>query len=157
MAAVQRTTHDNSAPIALFVIGMRVNKPWLLHRWLPVFFAMPRMLRELSRNPDSGLLAVRNAISGRTLFVVQYWRSAADLQRYANDPASRHRPAWLRFYRGCGPSGAVGIFHETYQVEAGKHESLYGNMAPFGLARATGGAIPVRAAKQRFAERMRVA
>jgi len=30
----------------------------------------------------------------------------------------------------------VGIFHETYKVEAGAHESVYGNMPLFGLAAA---------------------
>jgi hypothetical protein len=25
---------------------MRINKPWKLHKWLPVFRAMPKMIRE---------------------------------------------------------------------------------------------------------------
>lgn len=154
MASVERTTHDNGEPIVLFLIGMRVNKPWLVHRWIPVMFAMPRMILELSREKDSGLLAFRYALAGGTLLVIQYWRSTADLERYANDAKRLHRPAWLRFYRGAGPSGAVGIFHETYAVDAGRHESLYGNMPPFGLARATGGAISLQEAKRRFADRI---
>ena len=28
----------------VFIIGMRVNKPWKLHKWLPVFAAMPPMI-----------------------------------------------------------------------------------------------------------------
>ena len=31
----------------VFLIGMRINKPWKLHKWLPVFLGMPRMLKEL--------------------------------------------------------------------------------------------------------------
>ena len=38
----------------VFLIGMRINKPWKLHKWLPVFFGMPRMLKELQRDPASG-------------------------------------------------------------------------------------------------------
>ena len=40
----------------VFLIGMRINKPWKLHKWVPIFLAMPRMLRELSRHPELGLL-----------------------------------------------------------------------------------------------------
>jgi hypothetical protein len=31
----------------------------------------------------------------------------------------------------------VGIWHETYAVEAGHHEAIYNNMPVFGLAKAT--------------------
>ena len=40
----------------VFLIGFRINKPWKLHKWLPVFLAMPRMLKELEGRPDSGFL-----------------------------------------------------------------------------------------------------
>ncbi len=33
--------------------------------------------------------------------------------------------------------GSIGIWHETYLVEPGKFECVYGNMPPFGLAAAT--------------------
>ena len=29
----------------VFLIGLRINKPWMLHKWLPVFRAMPRMIQ----------------------------------------------------------------------------------------------------------------
>ena len=31
----------------------------------------------------------------------------------------------------------VGIYHETYKVQAGQYEAIYGNMPLFGLAAAT--------------------
>lgn len=40
--------------------------------------------------------------------------------------------------RGEGPTGAVGIWHETYAVQAGAHESLYVGMPPTGLGKAFG-------------------
>jgi hypothetical protein len=40
----------------VFMIGMRVNRPQQVRKWLPVFVAMPRMLRELAKDPDSGFL-----------------------------------------------------------------------------------------------------
>jgi hypothetical protein len=41
----------------VFLIGMRINKPLHLHKWLPVARAMPRMLQELYRQPALGLLS----------------------------------------------------------------------------------------------------
>ena len=41
--------------LVVFLIGMRINQPWRPDLWLPVFQAMPAMLAELSRDPDSGL------------------------------------------------------------------------------------------------------
>ena len=40
----------------VFLIGMRINKWWKIHKWLPVAIAMPKMLRELGQNPDLGFL-----------------------------------------------------------------------------------------------------
>ena len=44
-----------------FLIGMRVNKPWKVHAWWPVFVAMPRMLKYLAEHPDKGLLGYEQA------------------------------------------------------------------------------------------------
>ena len=38
--------------IVVFLIGMRVNRPWKVPRWWPVFSAMPRMLRHLEQHPE---------------------------------------------------------------------------------------------------------
>ena len=40
----ERVTAHTEEPFAVFLIGMRVNKPWKVHRWLPVARAMGRML-----------------------------------------------------------------------------------------------------------------
>jgi hypothetical protein len=40
----------------VFLIGMRINHLLLVHKWLPVARAMPRMLRELMQRPELGLL-----------------------------------------------------------------------------------------------------
>jgi len=54
-----RMTHAYDGDLVLFLIGMRINRPWRLDLWLPVFFAMPAMLAELSKDKDSGLLGYR--------------------------------------------------------------------------------------------------
>mgnify|MGYP003693751701 CR=1 FL=1 len=52
MASVipSRMTHDHDGDLVLFLIGMRINKPWRPDLWLPVFNAMPAMLAELSKD-----------------------------------------------------------------------------------------------------------
>jgi hypothetical protein len=50
----RRLTARMDEPFVVFVIGMRINAYWRLHEWLPVAVAMPRMLRELEADPDSG-------------------------------------------------------------------------------------------------------
>lgn len=125
----------------VFIIGMRINKPWKVHKWLPVARAMPRMLEELSRNPDSGFLGAQQlGLSA----LVQYWRSFEALEKYARSADNRHWPAWVAFNKRMGASrGDVGIWHETYRVSAGAYEAIYSGMPPHGLGLA-GRLIPAR-------------
>ena len=120
----------------VFVIGMRINKLLLVHKWLPVARAMPPMLRELMQNKQLGLLHVETFLNGRTLLTLQYWRSFEQLHAYAHARDKEHLPAWAEFNRRVGGNGSVGIFHETYEVRAGAYECVYVNMPPVGLARA---------------------
>ena len=50
----RRVTADIEGDFVVFLIGMRINKPWKIHKWLPVVMAMPRMIQELQRRPESG-------------------------------------------------------------------------------------------------------
>jgi hypothetical protein len=134
----------------VFLIGMRINRPLRIDRWLPIFRAMPRMVRELENDPESGFLGTtwtwaipappsRAARSERRAgatgpLLVQYWRSFDELERYARNPDAEHLPAWRRFNRQVRASGDVGIWHETYRVRAGEYEAVYGNMPRVGLA-----------------------
>lgn len=71
-----RTTADAEGEVVVLLIGMRVNHFWAVHQWLPVMPAMFRMLAELARDGDRGLLGrVLLTASPRTYYVVQYWES----------------------------------------------------------------------------------
>ena len=70
--------------------------------------------------------------------VVQYWRSFADLERFARDRDDPHLEPWRRSTGGSRDTGDVGIWHETYRVRTGDIETIYGNMPPHGLAAAVG-------------------
>jgi hypothetical protein len=127
-------------PLVLFLIGMRINTFWRVWEWLPAFLAMGPMIVELYKNPELGFLRARTEMAGRTITVIQYWKSFEALEAYASNSERRHRPAWTAFYkRSTRGTGAVGIFHETYVVRPGEVESLYVDMpADFGLGGAVG-------------------
>ena len=136
----ERVTADLPGDFVVFLIGMRINRPLLVHKWMPVAGAMPRMIAELSRRPELGFLHAESWFS-RTLLMVQYWRSMEQLLAYATDREAQHLPAWKAFNRAIGTNGAVGIWHETYAISPGGAESVYVNMPPFGLGKA-GSLVP---------------
>ena len=154
MAAIisERMTAEIDGEVVVFLIGMRINRMWKIHKWFPVAMAMPRMLRELQADPDSGLLGFQSWFGNPNVFV-QYWRSFEHLERYAKDPTHAHRPAWAMFNRTVGSNGDVGIWHETYRIRPGDFECVYNNMPSFGLARATR-AVPATGPRESAAGRM---
>jgi hypothetical protein len=135
MAAVigERVTAVMEGDFVVFLIGMRVNRPWKVWQWAPVAAAMPRMLIELGQRPELGLLHARTFFGFPNIFVLQYWKSIDHLQRYATDPALAHLPAWKAFNKAVHSNGDVGIWHETYLSGPGRYETVYNNMPPFGL------------------------
>jgi hypothetical protein len=130
-----RLTAKMDGDFALFLIGMRINNPLLVHKWLPAAMAMPKMLKELYSKPELGLLNHEMWFS-RTIILVQYWRDFDSLLAYAKAKESHHLPAWQEFNRSIGTGGAVGIWHETYLISPGSYENVYVNMPEFGLGKA---------------------
>lgn len=129
----QRMSAEINGDFVLFLIGMRVNKIWKIHKWLPVIRAMPRMLKELDANPELGCLGH----SSVGPIIVQYWRSFEALEDYARSKEREHLPAWADFNRRIGKSrDDVGIWHETYLVREGEYEAVYSGMPAFGLGAA---------------------
>jgi hypothetical protein len=130
----------------VFLIGMRINQFWKVHKWWPVVRAMGRMLPELYRQPALGLLH-HEMWFGRALILVQYWRSMDQLMDYAKARDSQHLPAWQAFNKAIGTDGSVGIWHEIYQAGPGTHENIYVNMPPFGMGKA-GTLVPAKGGLQ---------
>ena len=163
---ITMTTHAHDGDLVVFLIGMTVRKPWRVDQWGRIAMSMRRMQSELWRNKaraaageetSLGFLGGYNCVGPRGPVSVQYWRSTDDLYRYANEEQRSHRPEWLDLYRrasGRSRDDGIGIWHETYAVPAGGHESAYGNVTDWGLAKATG-SIPLtrrgRTARDRLA------
>ncbi len=137
-----RYTAAIDGEFVVFVIGMRINRLWKVHKWLPVAMAMGPMLKELFTHPEKGLLSAQFGWSGRSITLIQYWRSFERLERFARSQDDPHLAAWRRFNKRVGTGGDVGIFHETFKVAAGAYEAVYSNMPVIGLA-AAGEHMPV--------------
>lgn len=133
----ERLTADIEGDFVVFFIGMRINSFWKIHKWLPIFLAMPKMLRELSADDNSGLLGFRTRWGGRNVEVIQYWRSFDKLHAYARNRDTEHLPAWSDFNKKIANNGSVGIWHETYLIKEQQYETVYRNMPVYGLAEAS--------------------
>jgi hypothetical protein len=130
-----RMTAKMEGDFVVFLIGMRINKPLMLHKLIPVLGAMPKMLKELYTKPELGFIHHEMWFS-RTIILVQYWRSIEQLMDYAKNKDSEHLPAWQAFNKSIGTDGTVGIWHETYKASPGTYENVYANMPAFGLGKA---------------------
>ena len=135
MIRPERLTANLEGDFVVFLIGMRINRPLKVHKWLPVARAMPRMVKELYEHPQLGFIHAETWFS-RTIIVVQYWRSMEQLLAYAKNRNAEHLPAWQAFNKSIGTDGSVGIWHETYAASPGTYENVYVNMPAFGLGKA---------------------
>ena len=123
----------------VFLIGFQANRFWAFPKWLPVAQAMGPMLKTLYQHPEKGFLGGESffRLFPFGIMFMSYWRSFEDLERFARSADEPHLEAWKNFNRAVGSDGTVGIWHETYQVQPGQYEVVYGNMPVFGLAAAT--------------------
>ncbi len=149
----ERMTVDIDGDFVVFLIGMRINRPLAVHKWVPVAMAMSRMLAELrAAGPASGFLGGEGAGFPS---MVQYWRSFEHLEAYARGRDRAHWPAWVAFNRAMKDDrGTVGIWHETFLVQAGEYEALYSGMPPRGLGR-LGRLVPASGSREAARGRLR--
>lgn len=156
--------HDDD--VVVFLLGMQMRHPWRVDQWGRIVVAMTRMITELETakakvakgvGEDLGYLGGYTTIGARGPQVTQYWRTVEDLHRYAQGDTFKHRAAWMSYYRRNhqAKSSSVGIWHETFVVPAGAHETIYSNMKAIGLGKATG-ELPAERRGRSAAERLGV-
>ncbi len=149
----ERMAAEMDGGFVVFLIGVRLNRWWKVGSWGPVFSAMPRMLAELAKQPEMGLLHARSHFGLRSAMLVQYWRSYDHLEAYAQNRDAAHLPAWRAFNSAIGTNGDVGIWHETYVIAPGAYEAIFVNMPPFGLGSA-GRLVPAKGSRKASRERL---
>lgn len=132
----RRMTARMETEFVVLLIGMRVHRLRNIRRTWRIFGAMSRMIRELTNDPAAGYLGGESWIGNPTI-MIQYWRSFEHLEGYARAQDRQHRPAWAAFNRMLQHGGEIGVWHEAYRVRPGDFETVYNNMPPFGLGRAT--------------------
>ncbi|QLG51041.1 DUF4188 domain-containing protein [Natrinema halophilum] len=154
----RRVTAERDEEFVVFHIGMRINAFWKVHRWLPLLLLAPRLVRELLGDTESGLLESRTVVGPgiRNVAFVQYWESFDALRAYAHDGDRLHVPAWQKYYEnGTKEDPAVGIWHETYLVDADGYETVYNNMPAQGLAACDGTeVVPATDGRETAADRL---
>ena len=150
----RRVAAEVDGEFVVFLIGMRLNRPWKFWKWLPVAQAMPKMLIELAKQPELGLLHAENQFSFPNATVTQYWKSFEALEAYAKSRDKAHLPAWHAFNKAVSSNGDVGIWHETYIIEPGRYENIYNNMPPYGLG-AVGRIVEAVGGRQMARQRMK--
>lgn len=145
----QRMTVHLEGDFIVFLIGLRINRWWKIHKWLPVVLAMPKMLKELAGKPESGFMGAEVGITT----IVQYWRSFEQLEAYAKDRDGLHYPVWRDFNKKLRSNGDVGIWHETFKVREGEYECIYHGMPKYGLGK-IGELVPATGRKETAAGRI---
>ncbi len=133
-----RYTAQSDRDFVVFIIGMRVNKWWLFHKWLPVALAMPKMLIRLAQDKSIGMLGAESffRLFPITTTLISYWESFEKLEAFSSNVLYPHVSAWGKFMKKVGDDGSVGIYHETYKVSRTEFECIYSNMPRFGLSSA---------------------
>ena len=130
-----RWTARVEGDFVVFIIGARLEPKNPIRSLIDLGGrrGMPHMLKYLVQHPEKGLLGYEQ----HGLTTIQYWRSFEHLERFAADTDDPHLEVWRTYWKRVGKSPRTGIWHETYLVRAGEYESIYGNMPPHGLGKAT--------------------
>lgn len=159
MTQIVQGRHTARVPgdgVVVFLIGARVNRLRSLPKFGRVLNSMGTMLGELAADPDHGLLHSEQFRRGRTVLLVQYWRSHEDLQAFATQKGGTHVAAWQEFNRLARESDGAGVYHETYVVQPGQAEAIYSNV-PSMLLGAALGTQPVGPRTERAGDRLTAA
>jgi hypothetical protein len=131
-----RWTAEIEGDFVVFLIGARINSKRQAFRALVDLGGrrgMNHMLKYLTAHPEKGLLGYETC--GFT--IIQYWRSFEHLEAFAKDRDDPHLEVWRNYWKRVGKSTRAGIWHETFLVRDGEYETVYGNMPPRGLGKAS--------------------
>jgi hypothetical protein len=148
-----RCTAQLDGDFVFFLIGAELRDPEQAATAGELLMAMGQMPAELEQDPTKGLLGYQ-MFGGIGGVIVQYWRSFEALESYAKNPDAKHAPVWRAWnLLAEGERAPAGIWHETFQVSAGKYEAVYQNMPITGLQNA---GTPLTVTQARASARQRI-
>ena len=125
----ERVSAEIDGEFVVFLIGMRINRKWKIHKWLPVFRARRKMLAELEAHPESGFIS--HSESGR--IAILYWRTFEQLEYFAREADKERSPAWIDFNAKVERSrGDLDVWREIYVIKPGKYEAVHGGLPAVG-------------------------
>src|SRR6478735_10496832 len=94
----KRVAVNSDVPLAVFIIGVKVNKLWAVHSWLRSVLAMKPMVDELYKNKEElGFYHTEYYLSWRGVTLVQYWKSNEAIMAYSR--GTKHTKAYKLFYQ----------------------------------------------------------
>ena len=110
----QRMTVEIEGDFVVFLIGMRINKPWKIHKWLPVFAGDAADAARSWRKAGVGVSRL-SAVSRRDRAVLAVVRAPRSATRAIATRCTGRR-GWRSTRSVRRGAGDVGIWHETYRV-----------------------------------------
>ncbi|MCM2677183.1 DUF4188 domain-containing protein [Alkalicoccobacillus plakortidis] len=130
-----RITPKTDQPLAVFIIGVKINKLWAVHKWFKSFMSMRPMVAELYQNKaELGFYHTDYFLTWRGITLVQYWDSHESIMSYSR--GAKHLKAWKHFNKSVAADHSLGIYHEAYTVAAHQYHSVFVNMPEVGLLKA---------------------
>lgn len=132
-----RYTAEFKDTIIVFVIGMRVNRLFALHKWLLPTFNTLRLWIHVKTNPPKGYLYGYLYLYCRGIGMMQYWHDFTALETFSHDKNQPHYKAWSQLALQTESDKTFGYWHETYEINPNRTEAIYGSMPRFGLAAAS--------------------
>jgi len=146
-----RMSAELDGEFVVFLIGVRINRVWKIHKWLPIFKARKKMLHELMAHPETG--CVSHYQSGG--IAILYWRTYEQLEYIARNPDKERWPAWASFHEKLDRSrGDVGVWREVYVIKPGQTEMVHGGTRALGLSK-VGHRVPRSGANAQSVERVK--
>lgn len=140
-----RYTAQYNEDFVVFMIGFRTNGAFkVTGDFKTAGDYMDSILKELNDKPELGCLSSEMYVGGgdgSDTLLVQYWKSADHLQRFAHNLTNTHFPSWKWLMELGRQTDDVGFWHETFMVRKGEYESIYVNLPRIHLASARGSEV----------------
>jgi hypothetical protein len=131
-----RLLADMEGEFLVFVVELRIHQWWRFGKWYPTVIAMGRMLTELMKNPEFGLLHFEYWFAFRRQLFLMYWRSYEHMHDWVLNKDATHIAGWKQLNQLMKDHpNVLGFWHESYVVQPDQYEAFYRNVPTVGLGK----------------------